>query len=189
MESLPLPSVAVKCRVCSYSRVVLLGDLNYRIAMDDDEARQLVRARKWSMLLENDELLLELSKGRQFDGWHEGLVTFAPTYKYHRNSDKFYWWTDGGANNGHQNSKQHRAPAWSDTRTRHIGSILPLSIHSRHGRVISETLLIAAVICRCDRILWRGKGMMQTRYESCGGYRLSDHRPVRAVFHAVSPGV
>jgi phosphatidylinositol-bisphosphatase len=36
-----------------------------------------------------------------------------------------------------------------------------------------------------DRILWRGKGMKQVRYERCGGYRLSDHRPVRAVFHAV----
>jgi phosphatidylinositol-bisphosphatase len=25
--------------------------------------------------------------------------------------------------------------------------------------------------------------MKQVRYERCGGYRLSDHRPVRAVFH------
>ncbi|CAD6265438.1 unnamed protein product [Miscanthus lutarioriparius] len=58
--------------------VVLLGDLNYRIAMDNDEARQLVRARKWSMLLESDELLLELSKGQRFDGWHEGLVNLRP---------------------------------------------------------------------------------------------------------------
>jgi len=126
--------------------VVLLGDLNYRIAMDDAEARQLVRARKWSMLLENDELLLELSGGRQFDGWREGHVTFAPTYKYHRNSDQFCWCTDGGAA---ARDKQHRAPAW------------------------------------CDRILWRGKGMKQIRYERCGGYRLSDHRPVRAEFYAV----
>lgn len=90
----------------SCSRVVLLGDLNYRIAMEDDEVvRQLVKARKWSMLLENDELLLELSKGRQFDGWREGHVTFAPTYKYHRNSDQFHWCAAG-------RQKQHRAPAW-----------------------------------------------------------------------------
>jgi hypothetical protein len=95
------------------SRVVLLGDLNYRIAMDDAELRQLVRARKWSMLLENDELLPELSKGRQFDGWREGLVTFPPTYKYHRDSDQFYWCADGNLTGG---EKQHRAPAWSDAR-------------------------------------------------------------------------
>ncbi|CAD6257731.1 unnamed protein product [Miscanthus lutarioriparius] len=100
-------------KILGHDRVVLFRDLNYRIAMDDDEeARQLVGARKWSMLLENDELLLELCSGRQFDRWHEGHVAFAPTYK-------------------------------------------------------------------CDRILWRGKGMKQVRYERCGGYRLSDHRPVR----------
>ncbi|KAJ1268480.1 hypothetical protein BS78_07G138800 [Paspalum vaginatum] len=143
---------ALPKRILDHDRVVLLGDLNYRVAMDDAaEARQLVRARKWSMLLENDELLLELSKGRQFDGWSEGRVTFAPTYKYHRDSDEFYWRADDGGAHAvkKKKKKKHRAPAW------------------------------------CDRILWRGKGMRQVRYERCGGYRLSDHRPVRAVFHAV----
>ncbi|CAO2163311.1 unnamed protein product [Urochloa humidicola] len=133
-------------KILDHDRVVLLGDLNYRIGMDDREARQLVRARKWGMLLENDELLLELSKGRQFDGWREGHVTFAPTYKYHRNSDQFFWCAADGAGG---RDKKHRAPAW------------------------------------CDRILWRGKGMRQIRYERCAGYRLSDHRPVRAAFEAV----
>uniref|UniRef100_A0A0A9DQL5 Inositol polyphosphate-related phosphatase domain-containing protein n=1 Tax=Arundo donax TaxID=35708 RepID=A0A0A9DQL5_ARUDO len=135
-------------KILDHDRVILLGDLNYRIAMDDGEARELVKAKKWRMLLENDELLLELSKGRQFDGWHEGLVAFAPTYKYQPNSDRFYWCA-GGADTGREKQHRHRAPAW------------------------------------CDRILWRGKGMRQIRYESCRGYRLSDHRPVRAVFHAV----
>ncbi|CAO2210990.1 unnamed protein product [Urochloa humidicola] len=142
----PAAPVDIPKKILDHDRVVLLGDLNYRIAMDDGEARQLVRARKWGMLLENDELLLELSKGRKFDGWREGHVTFPPTYKYHRNSDQFFWCAAGGAGGS---DKKHRAPAW------------------------------------CDRILWRGKGMRQVRYERCGGYRLSDHRPVRAVFDAV----
>jgi len=56
----------------------------------------------------------------------------------------------------------------------------------RDGFVLTLLLpLLLLFICRCDRILWRGKGMKQVRYERCGGYRLSDHRPVRAVFHAV----
>lgn len=101
---------------CTRSRVVLFGDLNYRIAMDDGEARQLVRARKWSMLLENDELLLELSSGRQFDGWHEGHVAFAPTYKYRRNSDQFYWCADVVATGRPEKQQhRHRAPAWCDS--------------------------------------------------------------------------
>ncbi|KAF0899277.1 hypothetical protein E2562_015928 [Oryza meyeriana var. granulata] len=101
-------------KILDHDRVVLLGDLNYRIAMDDAEARLLVQAKKWSMLLENDELLLELAKGGSFDGWREGLVTFSPTYKYHLNSDMFYWCIDGAATAAAGNrDKQHRAPAWS----------------------------------------------------------------------------
>ncbi|EAZ07049.1 hypothetical protein OsI_29296 [Oryza sativa Indica Group] len=141
-EELPLPR-----KILDHDRVVLLGDLNYRIAMDDAEARLLVRAGKWSMLLENDELLLELAEGGSFDGWREGLVTFSPTYKYHLNSDMFYWSIDAAGGGG--DKQQQRAPAW------------------------------------CDRILWRGKGMRQASYERCGGYRISDHRPVRALFDAV----
>ncbi|XP_062194958.1 type IV inositol polyphosphate 5-phosphatase 9-like isoform X2 [Phragmites australis] len=141
----PAPEELPK-KILVHDRVVFLGDLNYRIAMDDAEARQLVKAKKWSTLLENDELLLELSRGRHFDGWDEGLVTFPPTYKYQPNSDQFYWCTDGTTAGP---ERKHRTPAW------------------------------------CDRILWRGKGMRQIQYESCGSYRLSDHRPVRAVFHAV----
>ncbi|KAL5223167.1 hypothetical protein ABZP36_027880 [Zizania latifolia] len=149
----PLPEELPR-KILDHDRVVLLGDLNYRIAMEDGEARLLVQAKKWSLLLENDELLLELSKGGCFDGWREGLVTFAPTYKYHRNSDTFYWCINGGggvtdAAGREKKQQQQRAPAW------------------------------------CDRILWSGKGLRQVRYERCGGYRLSDHRPVRAVFHAV----
>lgn len=35
--------------------------------------------------------------------------------------------------------------------------------------------------CRCDRILWRGKGIEQLSYIR-GESRFSDHRPVCAVF-------
>lgn len=38
-------------------------------------------------------------------------------------------------------------------------------------------------ICRCDRIIWFGQGMKQINYERSES-RLSDHRPVRAMFIA-----
>lgn len=153
------------------SQVVLLGDLNYRISLEGAETRSLVKAKNWAILLENDQvlslptkstchlnhflkiserrdvflvqsqLLSEFSRGRHFEGWQEGLITFSPTYKYHPNSDQYYWCFDGAR------GQKKRAPAW------------------------------------CDRILWRGKGLKQVQYETCN-YRLSDHRPVRAIFHA-----
>jgi hypothetical protein len=36
---------------------------------------------------------------------------------------------------------------------------------------------------RCDRIIWYGKGLKQHLY-SRGELRLSDHRPVKAIFTA-----
>lgn len=36
-------------------------------------------------------------------------------------------------------------------------------------------------MCRCDRILWLGKGIKQLSYKA-SQIRLSDHRPVSSVF-------
>ncbi|KAG8056656.1 hypothetical protein GUJ93_ZPchr0002g25608 [Zizania palustris] len=129
-------------KILDHDQVVLLGDLNYRISLEEAETRVLVEDKNWSILLENDQLLLEFSTGRHFDGWQEGVITFSPTYKYQPNSDQYYWCFDGAP------GEKKRAPAW------------------------------------CDRILWRGKGLKQIQYDTCCNYRLSDHRPVRAVFHA-----
>ncbi|XP_038889241.1 late embryogenesis abundant protein-like [Benincasa hispida] len=50
-------------------------------------------------------LLRELKKGRAFDGWIEGNLTFAPTYKYENNSEKYY---------GEDPKVGSRTPAWCD---------------------------------------------------------------------------
>ncbi|KAG8049676.1 hypothetical protein GUJ93_ZPchr0009g961 [Zizania palustris] len=115
--------------------------LDHEISLKEADTRLLVEDKNWSILLENDQLLLEFPTGRHFEGWQEGLITFSPTYKYHPNSDQYHWCFDAAP------GEKKRVPAW------------------------------------CDRILWRGKGLKQTQYYTCN-YRLSDHRPVRAVFHA-----
>lgn len=53
------------------------------------------------------QLLFELSRGRHFEGWQEGLITFSPTYKYQPNSDQYHWCFDSAG------SDKKRAPAWS----------------------------------------------------------------------------
>ncbi|KAE8728310.1 DNAse I-like superfamily protein isoform 2 [Hibiscus syriacus] len=85
-----------------------------------------------------NKLVQELQKGRIFDGWSEGAINFAPTYKYELNSDKYY---------GEDPKVGRRTPAW------------------------------------CDRILFYGRGMRQLRY-SRTELKLSDHRPVSAVYMA-----
>jgi len=132
-------------KILDHDRVILLGDLNYRISLPEAKTRLLVERRDWKTLLENDQLRAEVTRGGgAFRGWSEGDIAFSPTYKYYPNSDTYY----GGraaAGGGGRKGEKRRAPAW------------------------------------CDRILWRGAGLSQTRYDRCES-RLSDHRPVRAVF-------
>ncbi|KAF7054741.1 hypothetical protein CFC21_062368 [Triticum aestivum] len=137
------PSLATPHKILDHDRVILLGDLNYRISLPEAKTRLLVERHDWKTLLDNDQLRGEVSsEGGTFNGWNEGAITFSPTYKYHRNSDAYY----GCAQLGSKGDKlKRRAPAW------------------------------------CDRVLWRGAGLRQTRYDRCES-RLSDHRPVRAAF-------
>ncbi|XP_017220132.1 type IV inositol polyphosphate 5-phosphatase 9 [Daucus carota subsp. sativus] len=126
-------------KITDHDRVILLGDLNYRISLPEHKIRALVDKEEWNMLLENDQLKQEIREGQAFEGWHEGTINFAPTYKYNPNSDTYY-----GSDHGKKGEKK-RAPAW------------------------------------CDRIIWFGEGLKQHSYSRTES-KLSDHRPVKAVF-------
>ena len=98
------------------SRVILLGDLNYRISLPEDKTRLLVERQDWKTLLENDQLRAEVCRGAgAFQGWSEGAITFSPTYKYYPNSDAYYGCATAthAGGGGHRNNKR-RAPAWCD---------------------------------------------------------------------------
>ncbi|KAE8714283.1 Type I inositol 1,4,5-trisphosphate 5-phosphatase 1 [Hibiscus syriacus] len=88
-----------------HERIIWLGDLNYRLNLSYDKARELITKREWSKLTARDQLVRELRKGRTFDGWSEGALNFAPTYKYELNSEKYY---------GEDPKVGRRIPAWCD---------------------------------------------------------------------------
>ncbi|KAJ6411170.1 hypothetical protein OIU84_007849 [Salix udensis] len=136
--------LVVLCGICprkilDHDQVIWLGDLNYRIYLPHTTTRSLVQKKEWNTLLERDQLKVELMEGHVFQGWREGMIEFAPTYKYYQNSQVYY-----GCDKKRKGEKK-RAPAW------------------------------------CDRIIWFGEGLKQKEY-SRGESRLSDHRPVRAIF-------
>ncbi|GAB2279929.1 hypothetical protein Dimus_014564 [Dionaea muscipula] len=129
--------------ILDHDRIIFLGDLNYRISLPDERIHELVDLEEWSELLQNDQLRMELEDGGAFENWHEGTISFAPTYKYQMNSDVHYG--RAAAASGTNKDKKKRSPAW------------------------------------CDRILWYGNGLKQYEYRR-GESRLSDHRPVKAIF-------
>lgn len=99
------PTVELPKTILGHDRIIWFGDLNYRIALSDSEVRSMVEKEDWKALLKSDQLRVERSMGRTFDGWHEGAIEFAPTYKYARNSDQYC---------GVENGEKRRAPAWCD---------------------------------------------------------------------------
>jgi phosphatidylinositol-bisphosphatase len=79
-----------------------LGDLNYRINLPDKEARELIKQKNYSKLLEYDQLTIEHKAGRVLNGMLEGKINFQPTYKF-----------DAGTNN-YDTSEKSRVPAYTD---------------------------------------------------------------------------
>ncbi|XP_022870635.1 type I inositol polyphosphate 5-phosphatase 2-like isoform X2 [Olea europaea var. sylvestris] len=91
----------------SHDQIFWFGDLNYRINMLDAELRKLVAKKDWTELLKSDQLIKELRSGHAFDGWKEGVINFAPTYKYEINSDRY-------AGENPKEGEKKRSPAWCD---------------------------------------------------------------------------
>lgn len=92
-----------------HDRIFWFGDLNYRLYLEDNFARHLVRKQDWKALQEFDQLQKELEKGGVFEGWKEGDIEFAPTYKYSSSTTNRYC----GSLPSRSGEKQ-RTPAWCD---------------------------------------------------------------------------
>lgn len=60
-----------------------MGDLNYRLAITDKSiVEQIIEKKDWSLLLANDQLLQERSKGNILNDYREALIDFPPTFKF-----------------------------------------------------------------------------------------------------------
>lgn len=107
-RSQSLPGLKLPKTISEHDRIIWFGDLNYRIlSLDYCVMKSLLEQENWKALLEKDQLKIELGAGRVFEGWSEGSIGFAPTYKYCNNSDEYYAACVAGAEKG-------RAPAWCD---------------------------------------------------------------------------
>ncbi|KAK0966508.1 Inositol-1,4,5-trisphosphate 5-phosphatase 1 [Friedmanniomyces endolithicus] len=85
-----------------HDTVIWFGDFNYRIGMENDRARALVRKGDVATLYENDQLNLQMVHGRTFRFYTEMTPSFMPTYKYNLGNDEY------------DSSEKARIPAWTD---------------------------------------------------------------------------
>ncbi|KAM0876531.1 hypothetical protein ACQ4PT_036110 [Festuca glaucescens] len=120
--------------IYDHERIFWLGDLNYRIDVPYDRAHGLVATMDWSKLAEKDQLKRELKKGRAFEGWSEGVLEFAPTYKYEIGSGKYI---------GDDQRGGRRTPAWCD-RVLSFGKGVRLLSYGRSELALSDHMPVAA---------------------------------------------
>ncbi|KAG1734407.1 Endonuclease/exonuclease/phosphatase [Suillus paluster] len=90
--------------VLDHEIVFLNGDLNYRIDQRRDAVISAIQSGDLESLHTHDQLLKEMKHNRGFRlrFFHEGPLTFIPTYKYDRRSSQF------------DTSEKKRVPAWCD---------------------------------------------------------------------------
>jgi phosphatidylinositol-bisphosphatase len=72
-----------------FDHVFWCGDLNYRIDIERDKVMELIQQKNYPALLEKDQLNTQRKLGNVFNGFAEGQITFAPTYRYNR-GDRTY---------------------------------------------------------------------------------------------------
>ncbi|XWS30308.1 hypothetical protein CRYUN_Cryun24cG0106000 [Craigia yunnanensis] len=94
--------------ILGHDRIFWFGDLNYRLYnLEDNLARHLIKKQDWKALQEFDQLRREQEDGGVFQGWREGNIEFAPTYKYSSSNCNRY---SGGLPN--RSGEKQRTPAW-----------------------------------------------------------------------------
>ncbi|XP_043722340.1 type IV inositol polyphosphate 5-phosphatase 9-like [Telopea speciosissima] len=148
------PSLNLPRTILDHDRIILLGDLNYRISLPEPITRSFVEKKEWNVLLQRDQLMVELMEGRVFEGWSEGVIEFAPTYKYYPNSDVYY-----GCDEAKKGEKR-RAPAWCD-RILWFGKGLKQNQYNRGESMLSDHRPVRAIFTAEVEVLGTLKGSIE----------------------------
>ncbi|KAF6991375.1 hypothetical protein CFC21_008466 [Triticum aestivum] len=131
----PVHRVSMPKGIHDHEKIIWFGDLNYRINLSYERTHELISRKEWDLLFDNDQLKWELMKGRTFDGWIEGVISFPPTYKYEFNSDKYA---------GDEPISARRRPAWCD-RILSYGKGIRLDSYRRVELNLSDHRPVSAV--------------------------------------------
>ncbi|KAJ7536943.1 hypothetical protein O6H91_12G089500 [Diphasiastrum complanatum] len=123
--------------ILEHDRIIWLGDLNYRLTVSDSETRKLLAKMNLDALLEKDQLKIEQRAGRVFEGWQEGPIFFAPTYKYNINST-------GYSGESSRPGAMRRTPAWCD-RILWFGEGLKQISYKRSESMLSDHRPVSAM--------------------------------------------
>ncbi|XP_066475539.1 phosphatidylinositol 3,4,5-trisphosphate 5-phosphatase 1 isoform X2 [Tiliqua scincoides] len=95
-----------------FTHLFWLGDLNYRLELSPMEAEniiQKIKQQQYAELLNYDQLLVERREQKVFAQFEEEEITFAPTYRFERNTRENYVYTKQKAT-----GLKYNLPSWCD---------------------------------------------------------------------------
>ncbi|KAG9341590.1 hypothetical protein JZ751_019105 [Albula glossodonta] len=95
-----------------FTHLFWLGDLNYRIELPPAEAENIVtkiKQQQYQELLCHDQLSIEMGEEKVFLHYEEEEITFAPTYRFERDTREKYVYTKAKAT-----GTKYNLPSWCD---------------------------------------------------------------------------
>uniref|UniRef100_UPI0037E90BDC phosphatidylinositol 3,4,5-trisphosphate 5-phosphatase 1 n=1 Tax=Semicossyphus pulcher TaxID=241346 RepID=UPI0037E90BDC len=95
-----------------FTHLFWLGDLNYRVEFPSTEAEYIVtkiKQQQYQELLSKDQLSMERDDGKVFLHFDEEEITFAPTYRFERDTREKYAYTKAKAT-----GTKYNLPSWCD---------------------------------------------------------------------------
>lgn len=118
-----------------HTHIIWVGDLNYRLDLDNDSVRSLVKEANYEQLLKHDQLAKVKLRGEAFHQFREADITFPPTYKFNPGSSEY------------DTSPKNRIPAWTDRILYHAkcwDDIKPVSYMSHASILFSDHKPVSA---------------------------------------------
>ncbi|XP_028259606.1 phosphatidylinositol 3,4,5-trisphosphate 5-phosphatase 1 [Parambassis ranga] len=95
-----------------FTHLFWLGDLNYRVELPSTEAEYIVtkiKQQQYQELLSKDQLSMERNDEKVFLHFDEEEITFAPTYRFERDTREKYAYTKAKAT-----GTKYNLPSWCD---------------------------------------------------------------------------
>ncbi|PHH51964.1 Inositol-1,4,5-trisphosphate 5-phosphatase 1 [Ceratocystis fimbriata CBS 114723] len=123
-----------------HDTVIWLGDFNYRIGLDLQNTKELIRRGDLPTLYDNDQLNLQMIAGLAFPFYGEARIAFDPTYKFDVDSDEY------------DSSEKSRIPAWTDRILRKGTNLKQLSYNCAPLRFSDHRPVYAHFECTVNQI-------------------------------------
>ncbi|XP_041913737.1 phosphatidylinositol 3,4,5-trisphosphate 5-phosphatase 1 [Alosa sapidissima] len=111
-----------------FTHLFWLGDLNYRIDLPSTEAEAIVakiKQQQYQELLRSDQLTMERNEAKVFLHYEEEEITFAPTYRFERETREKYAYTKAKAT-----GTKYNLPSWCDRVLRKSYPLVHVVCHS-----------------------------------------------------------